>query len=120
MIPESREDRCLNRCIHPERISTAQENALSDTDNQQIAQLFKALGDANRLKVLHALEQDEMCVCDIAAFLRLSESAVSHQLRLLRQLKLVSNRRQGPILYYRLADHHVTKLLQTALEHSRE
>ncbi len=120
MKTEPNDDRCLKRCIHPKRISTAQENALSDMDNQHIAQLFKALGDANRLKVLHALEQDEMCVCDIAAFLRLSESAVSHQLRLLRQLKLVSNRREGPILYYRLADHHVTELLQIALEHSRE
>ncbi len=113
-------DRCTTRCINQKRIHTANEEALSDADNHNMAQLFKAMGDANRLKVLHALEQDEMCVCDIAAFLRLSESAVSHQLRLLRQLKLVSNRRVGPILYYRLNDHHVTKLLQIALEHSKE
>ena len=113
-------DRCTTRRINKKRIATANEEALSETDNENMAQLFKAMGDANRLKVLHALEQDEMCVCDIAAFLKLSESAVSHQLRLLRQLKLVSNRRDGPILYYRLNANHVTELLQTALKHSRE
>ena len=120
MEPTFTEDCCTIRCINQKRVTTARKDALSKTDNENMAQLFKAMGDANRLKVLHALEQDEMCVCDIAAFLELSESAVSHQLRLLRQLKLVSNRREGPILYYRLNDHHIAELFQIALEHSRE
>ena len=120
MQPTDSEDRCTTRCINHERVTIARNEALSEKDNESMAQLFKAMGDANRLRVLHALEQDEMCVCDIAAFLKLSESAVSHQLRLLRQLKLVSNRREGPVLYYRLNDHHVAELLQVALEHSRE
>lgn len=120
MTKANTNDHCTTRCINPKRITAANNKALSDKDNQNMAQLFKAMGDENRLKVLHALEQDEMCVCDIAAFLKLSESAVSHQLRLLRQLQLVSNRREGPILYYRLNDHHVTELLQIALKHSRE
>lgn len=120
MDPEKTVDRCATRCIHPKRIAKAREEALLEEDNQNMAQLFKAMGDENRLKVLHALTCDEMCVCDIAAFLEISESAVSHQLRLLRQLKLVSNRRQGPILYYRLNDQHVSDLLQIALQHSRE
>jgi len=113
-------DLCDCRCIHEKRVTTATAEALPEQDNQQMAQLFKAMGDANRLKILWALDHGEMCVCDIAAFLQVSESAVSHQLRLLRQLQLVSNRREGPILYYHLNDHHVAALMQTALEHTRE
>jgi ArsR family transcriptional regulator, lead/cadmium/zinc/bismuth-responsive transcriptional repressor len=113
-------DLCSCRCIHKDRVAAATKNELPEQENQHIAQLFKAMGDPNRLKILRALEQEEMCVCDIAAFLRISESAVSHQLRLLRQLQLVSNRREGPILYYRLNDHHINELMQIALEHSRE
>ena len=81
---------------------------------------FKALGDVSRLKILWALEQQEMCVCDLAALLGITESAVSHQLRLLRTLRLVKNRRKGTILYYRLADDHVSELVRIALEHIRE
>ena len=113
-------DLCDCRCIHEDRVTAAAKDALPEQDNQYMAQLFKAMGDANRLKILWALEQEEMCVCDIAAFLHISESAVSHQLRLLRQLQLVSNRREGPVLYYRLNDHHINDLMQTALAHTRE
>ena len=113
-------DLCDCRCIHENRVTDAAKHALPEQDNQRMAQLFKAMGDANRLKVLWALEQEEMCVCDIAAFLKISESAVSHQLRMLRQLQLVSNRREGPILYYRLNDRHINELMQIALRHTRE
>ncbi|MCF8055528.1 MAG: metalloregulator ArsR/SmtB family transcription factor [Desulfocapsa sp.] len=113
-------DLCDCRCIHENRVTAAADDALPEDENLQMVHLFKAMGDANRLKILWALEKGEMCVCDIAAFLQVSESAVSHQLRLLRQLQLVKNRRQGPILYYRLNDHHITDLMQTALEHNRE
>lgn len=111
---------CDYRCIHEDRVTAAVNDALPEQDNQHMAQLFKAMGDANRLKILWALGREEMCVCDIAAFLKVSESAVSHQLRQLRQLQLVSNRREGPVLYYRLNDHHVSGLIQTALVHLRE
>ena len=113
-------DLCDCRCIHENRVTAAADDALPERDNLRMAQLFKAMGDGNRLKILWALEHGEMCVCDIAAFLQVSESAVSHQLRMLRQLQLVSNRRQGPVLYYRLNDHHITQLMLTALVHSRE
>lgn len=113
-------DLCDCRCIHENRVTAAVADALPHKENQRMAQLFKAMGDANRLKVLWALNHGEMCVCDLAAFLQVSESAVSHQLRMLRQLQLVSNRRAGPILYYRLNDHHVAALMRTALEHTRE
>ncbi len=121
-MPQNKDmiDLCDCRCIHENRVTAAAGEALPEQENQQMAQLFKAMGDANRLKILWALNHGEMCVCDLAAFLQVSESAVSHQLRMLRQLQLVSNRRAGPILYYRLNDHHVAALMRIALEHTRE
>lgn len=113
-------DLCGIRCIHRERIVTARDGALPAGDYEAMATLFKAMGDPNRLRILWALNQGEMCVCDLAALLESSESAVSHQLRLLRQMALVSNRRQGQVLYYRLNDEHVHRLIQMALEHIRE
>lgn len=111
---------CHCRTIHGKRIDSAIKTALTDGEVENVSALLKAMGDPSRLKILWALEQEEMCVCDLAAYLGISESAVSHQLRLLRQLHLVKNRREGPVLYYRLNDDHVSKLLTIALEHSRE
>lgn len=96
------DDLCHIRCIHRERVASAKERETPAEEIEALAQLFKTLGDPNRLRVLQALAHDEMCVCDLAAFLNISESAVSHQLRLLRQLRLVTNRREGAVLYYRL------------------
>jgi DNA-binding transcriptional ArsR family regulator len=84
-----------------------------------MAQVFKSLADETRLRILWALEHQEMCVCDLAALLGLTESAVSHQLRLLRNLQLVANRREGVVLYYRLTDTHVSQLMEVTLEHLR-
>ena len=82
--------------------------------------MFKVLGDPTRLKIVMTLREMEMCVCDLAASLGLSESAVSHQLRRLRDLALVRRRRQGQILYYSLDDDHVLELLNTGIEHVKE
>ena len=114
------QDRCACRCIHPEKIAAAGRDALSNEENRQMAELFKALADPTRLRILRALAGQEMCVCDLAQLAGVSESAISHQLRQLRQLNLVSNRRSGPILYYRLADDHVRALMELALTHVRE
>jgi DNA-binding transcriptional ArsR family regulator len=113
-------EQCECRCIHQERVQAAREHALPLRENEQLADLFKAMGDPNRLRILRALDREEMCVCDLAMFVRVSESAVSHQLRHLRQQQLVTNRREGPILYYRLNDNHVSALIHLALEHLRE
>lgn len=113
-------DRCGSRIIHPEKISTARENALPAAEVEAISQLFKAVADPGRLRILYALAGEEMCVCDLSALLGVSESAVSHQLRLLRTMNLVTNRREGTVLYYRLADDHVTDLIALALNHLRE
>ena len=113
-------DLCDCRIIHNDKISDARKSALSSETTEDLCQTFKALGDASRLKILWALKHQEMCVCDLAALLGISESAVSHQLRLLRTLRLVKNRREGTILYYRLADDHISELVKIALEHIRE
>ena len=113
-------DTCECRIIHDEKVEEARQRALDDTATDELCQTFKALADPSRLKILWALNHQEMCVCDIAAFLGITESAVSHQLRLLRTLRLVKNRRAGTILYYRLADDHVSQLVSIALEHIQE
>jgi len=111
---------CGSRIIHHEKVAAAKMEALTPSEIEELSQLFKAFADGSRLRIMLALGSQEMCVCDLAALLDISESAVSHQLRLLRNLKLVVNRRDGTILYYRLRDEHVTELLGVALEHIRE
>jgi len=113
-------DMCSCRCIHEDRVDRARESALDKEENNRLVQLFKALADTTRLRIMYALDREEMCVCDIAVLLGITESAVSHQLRLLRQIHLVANRREGPILYYRLDDDHVGQLIRVGLEHTRE
>ncbi len=115
-----KKDKCDCRIIHEEKVNEARQRALDDLVTENLCETFKALGDMSRLKVLWALEYQEMCVCDLAALLGITESAVSHQLRLLRTLRLVKNRREGTILYYRLADDHVSQLVRIALEHIQE
>ena len=113
-------DLCQGRVIHEEKIQRARDNALGTRDIDCVTRTFKAMGDPTRLRILWALSSGEMCVCDMAAHLEISESAVSHQLRTLRHLELVTNRREGTILYYRLNDEHVDQLINLALEHVRE
>lgn len=114
------QDLCAVRCIHTDRIAAARASGLPAGEYEAMAALFKTMGDPNRLRILWALHDGEMCVCDLAAVLECSESAVSHQLRQLRQTALVANRRQGQVLYYRLNDDHVHTLIHMALEHVRE
>ena len=111
---------CDVRVIHLNRVNRAREDAIPERENDRLAQTYKALGDPTRLKIVMALEGGEMCVCDLAAFLGLSESAVSHQLRRLKDLALVKHRREGQILFYSLDDDHVAALLKVGLEHVLE
>ncbi|MEE8219912.1 MAG: metalloregulator ArsR/SmtB family transcription factor [bacterium] len=82
-----------------------------------LAEIFRALGDPTRVRILHSLAASELCVCDLAAILGMSQSAVSHQLRLLRSLRLVRHRREGRMVYYALDDDHIEKLLAQGLDH---
>jgi DNA-binding transcriptional ArsR family regulator len=113
-------DTCQVQCIHQERVGQARNSALAPRETERLADTFKVLGDPNRVRLVMALLEGEMCVCDLAAFLGLSDSAVSHQLRRLKDQALVRARRSGPVLYYSLDDDHVAELLRVALEHVRE
>lgn len=85
-----------------------------------MAELFKLFGDPTRLKILISLSQQELCVCDLAALIEMTQSAVSHQLRLLKQGRLVTSRREGKSVFYSLADDHVHTLLGQCMEHISE
>ena len=113
-------DICGVRVVHMNRVNRAREEAIPDKELDRLAQIYKVLGDPSRLKIVMALTDSEMCVCDLAAFLGVTESAVSHQLRRLRDLSLVKRRREGQILFYSLGDDHVVGLLKVGLEHVRE
>ena len=85
-----------------------------------LAELFKVFGDTTRIRILYVLFEEEMCVCDIAELLNMSQSAISHQLRILKQSRLVRNRREGKTIYYFLADDHVRTIIGQGMEHIEE
>jgi DNA-binding transcriptional ArsR family regulator len=113
-------DDCQVRVIHLDRIEQARRETVSEKKIERLSAIYKILGDPSRLKIVMALKNVEMCVCDLAAFLGLTESAVSHQLRRFRDLALVKSRRDGQVIYYSLDDEHVAELLNVALEHISE
>ena len=113
-------DACQVRVIHLDRVERALKESVSEKELDRLSSIYKVLGDPNRLKIVMALKNVEMCVCDLAAFLGLSESAVSHQLRRFKDLALVKSRREGQVIYYSLDDTHVAELLNTGLEHVTE
>jgi ArsR family transcriptional regulator, lead/cadmium/zinc/bismuth-responsive transcriptional repressor len=109
-------DRCSCRIVHEDKVELARRLALQAASAQAMSNLFKACSEPGRLRILHALMHQEMCVCDLAALLSVSESSVSHQLRLLRTLGLVANRREGVVLYYRLLPDKLAQLFSVAAE----
>jgi DNA-binding transcriptional ArsR family regulator len=118
--PETVTDACEVRCVHPEAVERARATQPAAARVTASVLLFKAVGDPTRFRLLSALATTELCVCDLAAVLGLSESAVSHQLRVLRVSRLVTYRKAGRVVYYRLADRHVRDLLTDVLAHVGE
>lgn len=114
---DNADDRCEQLCEHPQAIQTAKARIPSEGDTIQVAEMFKILGDPTRIKILHALSAGELCVCDIAATIAMGQSAVSHQLRLLRTARLVKKRKEGKMVWYSLDDAHIFLLLSQGLEH---
>jgi ArsR family transcriptional regulator, lead/cadmium/zinc/bismuth-responsive transcriptional repressor len=108
------------RVVDPDRVKNARGEASPDHELAALSMIYRVLGDPSRLKILMALRRDEMCVCDLAALTGISESAVSHQLRRLKDLSLVRSRRDGQVVYYALDDKHVVLLLDIGLRHVRE
>jgi DNA-binding transcriptional ArsR family regulator len=110
-------DMCEQVCEHPQTICLARAELVSDERAQMVAETFKILGDPTRIKILQTLSRRELCVCDISAVVEMSQSAVSHQLRLLRSSRLVKYRKEGKLAWYSLDDEHVSQLLQLSLKH---
>ena len=111
---------CETTEVHEELLKTVRETMPEETELYDLAELFKVFGDSTRTKILAALSVSEMCVACISSTLDMSVSAVSHQLRILRQSKLVKTRRDGKEIYYSLDDGHVERIIGTALEHVKE
>ena len=111
---------CNSPLIHLESVRQVQPKVLETDKAQRMAEFFSALSDPHRLKLLSALAQQELCVCDLAAAVKMGESAVSHQLRVLKSQRLVKYRRQGRNVFYSLADGHVAAIYQEVAEHLDE
>ena len=111
---------CVTKGIHAEVVSYVQKRIPENSRLSELADLFKLFGDGTRIGILWALSESEMCVCDICALLQMKQSAVSHQLKNLKQARIVKNRRDGKVIYYTLDDDHIRKLLNLGMEHVQE
>jgi ArsR family transcriptional regulator, lead/cadmium/zinc/bismuth-responsive transcriptional repressor len=108
---------CSVTCVNEKKVEETKKSLPVLEDVVEMANIFKALSDPSRLKIVLALLNQEHCVCDIAAICSQSDSAISHQLRILRTLKIVKNRRDGKMLFYTIDDDHVTALINMSLDH---
>ena len=106
--------------MHEELVCKAKEKMPEDETLYDLAELFKVFGDTTRIKILYALFSSEMCVCDIADLLGMTHSAISHQLRVLKQARLVKFRREGKTVYYSLDDNHISQIFNCGLSHIQE
>jgi ArsR family transcriptional regulator len=111
---------CSCTIIHEDVVSKAKELMPKEETLYDLAELFKVFGDTTRIKIICALFESEMCVCDIAALLGMNQSAISHQLRVLKGTRLVKYRRDGKIVYYSLDDEHVKEIFDLGLIHINE
>ena len=113
-------EQCDYMHLHEKVIEQVQEEMPEEEILYDLAELFKVFGDSTRIKILYVLFQSEMCVCDIAQLLDMNQSAISHQLRVLKQAKLIKSRREGKSVFYSLDDSHVRMILSMGMEHAKE
>ena len=113
-------DRCDCTVIHEDVVNRVRHSMPGEENLMDLADLFKVFGDTTRVRILYALFAAEMCVCDISALLNMTKSSISHQLRVLRQARLVKYRRDGKIVYYSLDDGHIKNIFSQGLEHITE
>ena len=111
---------CEVSCIHESKVAAARRAMKPEATLFRLAAIFKVLGDPTRTKVISALLEEELCVCDLAALIGISQSAISHQLRVLRHMNLVKYRREGRIAFYSLDDDHISAILTAGLKHAEE
>jgi len=112
--------RCDCSVIHEEIVHKVKAVMPEEESLCDLAELFKVFGDTTRVKILWALSEAEMCVCDLAFLLNMTQSAISHQLRLLKQARLVKNRKDGKVVFYSLDDHHIQKIFEQGMRHIKE
>ena len=114
----------INKCecsfIHEEVVGKVKNKMPEDEKLYDLAELFKVFGDTTRIKILYALFEEEICVCDIADLLNMTQSAISHQLRVLKQARLVKFRKEGKIVYYSLDDNHINQIFNCGLCHMKK
>ena len=111
---------CDDYCVHADKLKAVNENMPDEDEMYDLAELFKIFGDSTRIRILSVLFESEVCVCDLAEALNMNQSAVSHQLRILKQAKLVTGRREGKSVFYSLADDHVRTIIAEGREHIEE
>ena len=120
-MAETKESLCCDtEEIHEELLKIVDETMPDETELESLAELFKVFGDPTRIRILFVLFETEVCVCDLARALNMTQSAVSHQLRILKQSRLVKNRREGKSMFYSLADDHVRTMIAQGREHILE
>lgn len=113
-------DFCDDNYIHKDMLSIVKSKMPDENNMLEIAELFKAFGDQTRAKIISALSIGELCVCDLAELLSMTSSAISHQLRVLRQARMIKSRRAGKSVYYRLDDEHISSIFLMAFAHISE
>lgn len=113
-------ERCELLYVHADIVERVEREMPPDEELFELAELFKLFGDSTRIRILYLLFESEMCVCDIAQLLHMTQSAISHQLALLKKSKLVKNRREGKTVFYSLADGHVRAIINQGMEHVLE
>ena len=111
---------CQAYCIHEDRIDEVKKDRPTEEMVYDLAELFKIFGDVTRVKIIYALLEREMCVCDIATLLEMTQSAISHQLRVLKKARLVKFRKEGKTVFYSLDDYHIDKIFSFGLDHIKE
>ena len=117
MDEQERMEQGTGEILHPDLISSVNQDMPDEEMLYDLAELFRIFGDSTRIKILYVLFEAEMCVCDIAELLHMTQSAISHQLRVLKQSKLVKFRREGKTIYYSLEDDHVRTIIGMGMEH---
>lgn len=116
-MSETTVETCGFLCVHENVVAQVQRNFPAEDSLMKLADLFKVFGDGTRVRILYVLLTAEVCVCDLAKLLGMTQSAVSHQLRILKQAQLIKARRSGKTIFYSLADDHVATLLRQGMEH---
>lgn len=119
-MAETKCECCDTEEVHEELVKIVNETMPEETELYDLAELFKVFGDSTRIRILFVLFEAEVCVCDLAQVLNMTQSAISHQLKILKQNKLVKNRREGKSIFYSLADDHVRSIIAQGREHIEE